>query len=338
LYEDDSSSVVCFTIKPWGLYENVSVSSADGKFHSTRILGKKQDCKQEAALWVCSRDMALSLAGNTRIEGPVFAPVNGVNYIQLGNTPFSGKTIANYDIHLSGRELPPADSIYLKELNALYKNEKSMAQPVPLNKKQTYYSFIKETSYFALPQKTEDLVLQGNAILYGDEVTISSRSIINDVILVARKVIVEDGFTGSMQIMASDTVILKKNVHLLYPSGIYLNGNNGKTFLNIGPQSRLDGYALINGNVDKGNTLLISPNYHQEPDAVFCGLLYVNGTADMNGIISGAAYIKECYYLPVNGIYVGTLYNVRIERGKQIVYPFFFKTSTFQRKEIKSVY
>lgn len=338
LYEDNDSSIVRFTIMPWGFYEVVNVSSIDRKFQSTRILGKDQDCKQEAALWVCNRDMPLSLGGNTQIEGPVFAPTNGINYIQLGNIPFSGKMIENYNIHFSNKELPPTDSIYLKEMNTFFEKEKKISHPLLVGGEQHYYSFTQKTSYFTLSPESKELDLQGNVVLYGDEVIIPSKSRLNNIILIAKKVIVEDGFSGSMQILASDTVILKNNVQLHYPSGVYLNGNKGKTYLKIGSLSRLEGYALIEGKVEKENMRLIPPNYYQDSDAAFCGLLYVNGIADINGIISGAAYIKECYYLPPNGIYAGTLFDTKIERDNQVAYPFFFKTSAFLRREIKSVY
>ncbi len=338
LYKDEPSSVVHFAIRPWGFYESVCVHSISNDYHSIRLLGKTQDCEEEAALWVCSRDMALSLAGTTRIDGPVFAPINGINNIQLGNTPFSGKEIDNSDIHLAEKELPDVDSVYLKQIESLRKWEKVSSFPSQDDKTKQYYSFKEETSRFALPRTTEGLVLRGNLMLYADEVTISKESVVSDVILVARKVIVEAGFVGSLQILASDTVILKEHVQLRYPSGIYLKGNESKTYLNIGSKSCVEGYAIVFGSVERGNSLTVDSNYRQESDAVFHGLLYVDGIADINGTLLGAVYVKECYYLPENGIYAGTLYNVKIARDKQIAYPFFFKKSEYRREEIKSVY
>ncbi len=41
LYEADSTSIINFLTKQWGFYEVVSVSSHNGSFSSTRLLGKK---------------------------------------------------------------------------------------------------------------------------------------------------------------------------------------------------------------------------------------------------------------------------------------------------------
>ncbi len=335
LYEDQPSSSVCFDIKAWGLYELVCINTINKKYHSIRLLGKEQDCDKEVALWVCNRDMPLSLGGNTEIDGAVFAPMNGINNIQLGGNLFSGKQIEDCNISISGKDLPDVDSSYIRRIDSLSKWKE--ISPLPLKIEQ-YYSFEKETSSFLLPKTTEGLILRGNLILYADEVTISSESQLSDVILVARKVIVEDGFIGSLQILASDTVIVKNNVKLRYPSGIYLRGNVGKTYLNIGQQSCLEGYAIVFGSIERGAKLTVDSNYRQESSAILRGLLYVDGIADMNGTFYGAVYVKECYYLPENGIYAGTLYNVKIKRDQRISYPFFFKKSAYERREIKSTY
>lgn len=61
LYETDSASTVRFFSQQWGFYESVNVSSHNGNFSFTRLLGKKQECDHKAALWLCDRNRALSL-------------------------------------------------------------------------------------------------------------------------------------------------------------------------------------------------------------------------------------------------------------------------------------
>lgn len=337
LYKEDDASTVRFDISPWGLYEVVRVSSADQRFRSVRLLGKKEENLQKAGVWICSRDAALSIAGNSRITGVVFAPLNGINYIRIEDKPFSGEAIPEYNVRLAEPELPVADSIYLNQMSIRYEKMKSDMQSLPADSKLPYCSFFKETSCFVLSGKTEGLTVRGNAILYADEVTVSSESNLTDVILIARKVIVEKGFAGSMQIMASDTVIVEENVQLRYPSGILVNGNAGKTYLEMGTESSLEGYAIIKGTMEKENSLHILPNYKQANHSFLGGLLYVDGIATISGTISGATYIKECYYLPVNGSYAGTLFNVKISRNEQAAFPFFFKLSPYRRQEIKTL-
>jgi hypothetical protein len=337
LYKEDQSSQVRYEIRPWGFYEYVTISTQDEKFHSTRLIGKSQDCEYGAALWVCNRDMALSLAGTTEIKGPVYIPINGINYIQLGNEKYQGQMIDDYYVDLSEKELPDIDSSYLETVDRLRNQQGISSFPTGEEAKQ-YHSFKNETLHFSIPENTDDLSARGNIVLHAGEVTISSNAILSDVILVAKKVTIEDGFAGSLQIIASDTVIIEDNVHLRYPSGIYLNGNKRKTYLSLANHSRVDGYAIVMGNCEGGSGLHIDQNYRQKSTATFQGLLYVDGIADVSGEIYGAAYIKECYYLPENGIYAGTLHSVKIHRSDKIAYPLFFSKSMYKRKEIKTVY
>lgn len=336
LYEDKPSSTVQLQVKPWGFYECVMVSAADKELSSFRILGKTQECNNEAALWVCSRDMILTLAGNTEVNGKVFIPINGVSYAQLGGVPFQGKELDDDHIDLSKKELPLIDSLYLRMIDKLYDEEDVSFLPSQQEIKP-YYSFEEKTSHFLLPKMT-DFQIRGNVVLYTDEIVLTHESKLSDVILVARKVILDEGFSGSLQIIAQDTVLIKDNVQLQYPSGIYLRGNQGQTYLGLGKHSKLDGYAIVLGNTEHNYGLSVEHNYSQDSTATFNGLLYVDGIADIRGELSGALYLKESYYFPENGIYAGTINDAKISRGNQIAYPFLFSEASYQRKVIKTVH
>lgn len=336
LYEDRPSSAIQLQVKPWGFYECVSVSTSDKKISTFQILGKAQECIYEAALWVCSQDVMLSLAGKTEINGKVFIPINGVNYVQLGSVPFRGKELEDGNIDLSEKELPLLDSLRLEMVDKLCDRDNAVLFPSHQERK-TYYSFEEEASHFLLSEIT-DLQIRGNVVLYADEIVLTHESKLSDVILVARKVTLDKGFSGSLQIIAQDTVLVKDNVQLQYPSGVYLRGNEGQTYLDLGKHSKLDGYAIVLGNTERTYGLSIEHSYSQDSTAVFNGLLYVDGIADIRGEFAGALYLKECYYFPENGIYAGTINDAKISRNNQIAYPFLFSETSYQRKVIKTVY
>lgn len=340
LYDDEPLSSVQFSIKPWGLYESICISSSDHKYSSIRLLGKKNDCKEAAALWLCSRDMSLSLAGTTQIEGPLYAPINGVNYVELQNEAFKGRIISNDNIHLSNRELPDIDSLLVNMIDGWHDRRRMNKTGNDVDLKNKYSSFKEEPIHLLMPENaSKESVFRGQIMIYGDEIVMSPEMKFSDVILIARKVIVESGFVGSCQIFATDTVIVKEGVRLNFPSGVFLNGNNGKTLLTLGERSTICGYAVVFGDIEKSNNLLIDANYEQRRASTLQGLLYVDGIASVNSCsIIGAAYMKECYYLPENSMYAGTLFNVQITRDENMVYPFLFKNSMYRRSEIKSLH
>lgn len=336
LYEDNPQTSISMKAKKWGLYECVEVQATDNHFSSIRLLGKATECDYEAALWVCSMDSPLSFGGKSEVKGSTYIPTNGIKYVELDALPFEGKEIKDYYIDLSEKELPEIDRSnlylmdkYLKETEVMPSSEDS--------RYKNYYSFYEEELHFYLPNDVRKFSMKGHVVLHGDEIVLSAETILSDVILLARKVTINEGFCGSLQIIATDTVILGRNAHLHYPSGIYLKGNNDRTHLQMDENSILNGYAIVFGTTENNTENYVEENFRQAPTATFNGLLYVDGVAHLQGKCYGGAYLKECYYLSSDKAYTATICNAGIYRNKQIGFPFFFKHSDYRRKEIKTL-
>ena len=333
LYETDSaSSVICIT-QQWGFYEYIHVSSLNGNFSTTRLLGKKQECDHRAALWLCDRNRALSLSGNTEIRGKVFIPLNGINYTEIDGEYYKGEEIPYTQMDIAGAELPPIDTLYMAFPESLKEN-RSLSVALP-ETTDTYYSFQNTTSFFNVTESRDNIVLRGNAVLFADELEISASSKMNEAIIVARKVTIEEGFTGSIQIFCTDSVLIEENVQLQYPSGIYIDAEIDYPFVSISGNSEINGYVIVLGKI-KDEELLF-PSYRQSENSQLRGLLYVDGTTNFQGEISGAVYLKDCFFSSNQNVYAGTLYNTRISRNNNIVYPIFL-SGGYTRKEIKSIY
>ncbi len=333
LYESDSASTVNSIILRWGLYEYIHVSSQNKKFLSTRLLGKKQECDYRAAFWLCDRNRALSLSGDTEIRGKVYIPLNGINYTEIDSEYYKGEEIPYSRMGIAGSNLPPIDSCnmdFVKNLN----DSLSLSVDLP-DSYGLYNSFNNPTMFFSVKDTLEDIFIGGKTILYADELVISATSKINEAIILARKVTFEEGFSGSVQIFCSDTVLIKENVKLQYPSGIYLNAEIDYPFVSISDNSELNGYIIILGKVSDEE--LLFPSYKQSAKSVLRGLLYVDGTTNIQGELSGAVYLKDCFFTSNQNVYAGTLYNTRISRNDNISYPIFL-TGKYTRTEIKSIY
>lgn len=336
LYENNPQLSVSVKTKQWGLYEIAEVRAMDEHFSSIRMLGKAQDCDYEASLWVCSRDMSLTFGGKSVVKGRTYIPDNGIKYATLGTLPFQGKEIEDYNVDLSERELPEVNRSnlylmdkYLKETEVIPSSEDNRYKP--------YYSFSEKEVHYYIPDDIQQYTMKGHVVLHGDDIVLSSGTVLNDVILLARRVTIDEGFRGSLQIIATDTVILGSNAHLRYPSGIYLKGNNDRTYLRMDENSTLNGYAIIFGTTENNTENNIEVNFRQAPTAVFNGLLYVDGIARLEGYCYGGTYLKECYYFSSDKVYASTICNAEIYRNNQIGFPFFFKQSKYRRKDMKTL-
>ncbi|MCM1722619.1 hypothetical protein [Bacteroides ovatus] len=331
LYEEDEHSVVYMDVCPWGLYECINMYNFDKSLHAAYLIGKSQDIYRSPSLWVCDRDHSISLSGETEISGEIFLPKSGINYMNTNFDSFRGNIIPTTKIHTSNKDLPPIDSTYLKFMREL--------RNLPIPRSQIppeYHSFSNDIIYASV-NDNEDISAKGKIILYGDKVRISSSSKISDIILIARYVTIESGFSGALQIMASDTVEIEEGVYLHYPSGVYIHGDRNKAFLHIAPDSNIEGYAIIEGNIEGGNGFVVDIHYRQEKGSLFSGLLFVDGITHLEGAVSGAAYLKECYYLSGENMYSGLIYNAKITRSKNIAFPLLFKENKFNKKNIKKI-
>lgn len=333
LYEQDNRSIIYLEHQSWGLYECVSTHNFDHSLSSVRLVGKAQDTYRCLALWLCERDNSLSLSGEADITGEVFLPKNGINYVTLNTDSYQGNPISSTHIHTSEKDLPPIDSIYLQQIEKFRKLSTTLIEDIPPH----YHSFSNNLICALAPERSEELYAKGKIILYGDIVVIPSSWQLSDILLVARHVTVEEGFSGSLQIVASDTVIIREGAYLHYPSGIYLSGNNDNTSLHICKKAQIEGYAVVKGDVEGGDGFIVDIHYRQDESSTLTGLVYVDGRAHLEGIISGCAYLKDCYYLSGESMYSGLIYNGKIIRNNSVAFPFLFKESGYRRKEIKRV-
>lgn len=132
------------------------------------------------------------------------------------------------------------------------------------------------------------------------------------------KVVVESGFKGERQIFAIDTVIVEENVVLNYPSGIYVK--NG--YVEVRDSSQVNGYVVVGGR------------YKQLPTAKVRGLVYVNGIAQLQGVISGTIYAKEASFYSPEGIYSNTIYNLTAIENHDIAAPILIKNAPHHERRI----
>lgn len=335
LYEDDPQTSVSIETGKWGLYEYAKVHTT-GNCSSIHLLGKAQECEYKAALWVCSKNMVLSFGGKSEVKGNTYIPANGIKYVELGTLPFQGKEIEDYYIDISERELPEVDRSHLYLMDK-YLKETEVIPSSEDSRYKSYYSFSEKEVHFYIPDDIYKYSIKGHAVLHGNDIVLSSETILDDVILLARRVTIDEGFRGCLQIIATDTVIIRRNAHLRYPSGIYLKGNNDKTYLRMDENSTLSGYAIIFGTTENNSGDYVEENFRQAPTAQFNGLLYVDGVAHLQGSCYGGTYLKECYYLAADKTYATTIYNAKIYRNNQIGFPFFFKHSGYRRKDMKTL-
>ena len=157
-----------------------------------------------------------------------------------------------------------------------------------------------------------------------DVVMLDSNDTVPDLIVSARVIKVDSSFCNSVQLFASDSVIMMPGSVLKFPSGIFVNSSKGH--IKVDSCSVVEGYVIIKDIDDDG----LAPS-HEHLSCHICysgvvrGLLYVNSTAQINGHITGSAYVRTPIEMTDKGVSRMTLLSMTQTKNRANAYPLLFK-------------
>lgn len=324
--EAEGQSVRAIT-SPWGVFEKAYVVTTHRKkrFDKVGLLATKLDRVESPTLYLSDENTPLVIVGNTRITGKAVLPEQGIRPGYIAGNSFYGKQLVAGTIGRSKGELPKLDKTYraeLKALTATLSENKSDENTGFLNQKHSVCSFREKTKVIRSddPILLDDVRLTGNFIVRSDSlIVVKNTSALKDIILIAPIVEIEEGTTGTFQVIASERIKVNKNCVLAYPSALLLVQDPLK---NSTPQYLHDKQLFIDENVQvKGvvGCLLekiptdFYPQIVLETSAKITGQVFCDGNLELKGTVFGSVYTR--YFLTNQGgsIYLNHLFNGVIE-------------------------
>jgi hypothetical protein len=258
-----------------------------------------------AVLWYRNNHGAVTMAGESRVDGQAYLPTNGVTYGQMQAAFFKGEKLSPENIRTSGEELPEGQAGEL--LDALFKLRGGEVMPDSLTVS------LRDGGQVVVEAGEMDY-LSGAVVVAGERVRIGAGARLHDIIVVADCIDVEDGFRGSAQLFARDSVVVGKNVALELPSGIY-----AEKYAELGDDSEIDGYMIVDY---RGEEDIMKPACRNSPSSKLRGLFYCSGVAGLQGGVAGCAVVHKTVFYTNRGYYSDFLYNVAIEENPGAAYPF----------------
>ena len=265
----------------WGIYDLASVKSYTLGDTVKKAFFIAEDSPDSVAVYVSDEDRPITVSGATQITGDAVLPKAGVKQAYVDGKPYAGKKLVYGRIRTSQRNLPALDKGRLAYLERLLND--STGNMLKLNDSIANSFFnpvqvIRISSSQAFLQKVN---LRGKIIVFCDTtLTLSNTVNLKDILVIAPSVIVEDGFNGSCQIFARDSVIAGKNTVFNYPSciGIIRSSSTGiQPKITLGRGSKFSG-ALFNWESSRSNLqTLISLG----KSAFVSGEIYVSGFIKM---------------------------------------------------------
>ncbi|HWZ34689.1 MAG TPA: hypothetical protein VNW51_00940 [Mucilaginibacter sp.] len=256
--------------------------------YKTFSMANEVDSGKWGVLYLADEDRPVSVSGRSLIKGDAYLPKAGAKAAYVNNAAYEGdKNIISGKIHNSGKTLPALDTRRLAQI------EQILGQPLKADSNLAIYdsvknSFLLTTRVFDLGHKVialSNIKLDGNVILHSDtSIIIEPSAVLNNVIIAAKYIRVKEGFLGTCQLFATDSMTIEKHCSLLYPSCTGLYRLKSYSFsvpphLFIGEQTQVQGLVFSydkNFNAEKAPVITLAKN------ATITGQIYSQGYVELN--------------------------------------------------------
>jgi len=213
--------------RPWGLYENGVVSAWVGQDTVVQafMMGvPPADTLQ--VFYLADEDRPVSISGKSKIRGTAYLPKSGIKAAYVEGRGYDDRTLVYGSIKDSDRELKvPAGkdfsrlSDWIGELLDKAKDEGRDDGSGELN--NSFLAPLRTVYLGALGSVEAGQSWSGRLLVVADSsITVSAGARLDQVILVAPHIRIEQGFTGRLQAFATDSIVTGNQVQLKYPSAL----------------------------------------------------------------------------------------------------------------------
>lgn len=309
--------------KYWGGFEMIRSKggSGSGSFEKAALLGS-QFGKEAPAIYLENNQLPLVLVSQTRIEGNTFTPEDNIKPGSIAGHYFSGEKLIYGRRYRSNENLPvlnPQWKEYVRNILKVFPDQ----EVTYIEQKTSSHTFFTETQVIYEVGKIQiSETIKGNIILKSEsEIEITSFSRLDQVLIIAPKVVFRKGFKGNVHVI-SEEVVVEENVKIVYPSSIVVlekenpENNPPRVFqpkLSIGKNSLFQGNLIYLNSSEEGtsrNDLLIEEN------AMVEGSIYSEGYTEIKGKISGSVYTRYFVANQNGSLYINHIYNGNISTSE----------------------
>jgi hypothetical protein len=335
---------VLLSKKSWGAFEMIVSEgfSRHHRFSQVALAGNDLGSDSSMALFLADMDKPLSLCGRTEIRGTCFLPKAGVKRAYIEGQNFVGNNLINGDVKPSERNIAEVNKALITNLEKIFNKEfleqDSVVRADEVGIPSLHHSFAKRSVVFysSAVVRLDTNKLSGNIMVISDrEVIVSEDAILQDVIICAPKVRIEKKFLGTLQVFASDSIIVAEECHLNYPSvlgivrqekscdnaTVIIKEKSEVSGMIFAYQEKFDNRKQVKLSLDKNTAVM--------------GYVYTNGLLDLKGSVFGSVMCSKFILSTPSSVYENHLLSATIDRTKLSKY--FVGSSLTSTNENKKV-
>lgn len=301
--------------KSWGVLDIVTISAWSGQGSQRDSIQKSFFIGKQApnyALRLAEGTNPLYVCGNTKIVGDAFLPREGVERGFMQGKPYQRQKL------IFGKQtlIKPIDNKALKARFEQLNNLKNTPSNVLLEGDSLINSFGKNTLVITSKSfNSQQLFLKGNIlVLASQEIIVNANTELEDVVLVAPKILIQEGFQGNIQAFAWDSLEVEANVNLTYPSILSLLPEDKKR--KFSPELSMQSGSKIAGAIVVPSFRYYSykTKVNLQSNTIVNGQVWVDGLLQPKGVIYGAVACNKFLLQTPAAIYENYLLDAIIDR------------------------
>jgi cytoskeletal protein CcmA (bactofilin family) len=305
-------------------------------FSKIELCGSDIFTDEPIALYLADKERYLSVSGNTLLKGNCYLPKLGIRRAYIEGMSFTGDELVHGKMEIAKSDLPGTDPSLTSQNLEYFGNgnfpSDSMVSMAQLMKTDSLFnSFFNKTVVFYTDQwlTLSNKNITGNIrIVSSKGITLGSRTRLQDMMVYAPKIEVSSDFTGSAQLFAIDSIIIREGAHFLYPSLItLLNANIKVPLIEIEKGCRISGDIVLLASKNSND---IQPECRLNENCVINGRVYCEGKLQMKGTVNGSVYCNGFILRTPSSLYENHLLNAIIDFPALSTYDagaLFFKVS-----------
>jgi len=305
----------------WGLFEKVVSSSKikTNTFKKMALIGALQPQTNRTVLYVEDQNKPLVLVGNTKIQGLVYLPRQGVRTGNISGHSYYGSQLI-YGMAKESGKLPEILKETLEQLKIIQNKVDGIDQNqfLDLSKTKTYQnSFLNPIQViFSNSELTlSDVSITGHILIQSKtKIVVEASSTLTDVILIAPEIEIKNNTKGAFQAMATKEITIGENCSLSYPSAFVLNedvkivnnntSNNQTPFIKVGKGSNLKGVIVY-----WGETKNYMAQVFIDEGVTITGEVYCNQNLELLGTVHGSVFTSNFIANQSGSSYQNHVYN-----------------------------
>lgn len=319
---DSASDSFYVKSEAWGVLGLLHIRATHGtvRVQKSCLYGSDPSGVTRAALHLQDQNKSLKLVGKSRLAGTAYLPRGGVSGGRINRLGFLGKKLITGEVHASRSQ--PVNINYQRlrqlttELNYLIQGRLPLESESLSLTDSIGASWSEDALY--LPHsgalRLNQAHLSGKCIVIASEsIYVTASNELDHVLLIAPHIVIQDGFAGRIQAIATDSIRVGESVLLSYPSALVVSGTERSSpgRISIGTRSRIEG-VVINDPQLAGKYYTRDQVTQISPSAQIYGHVISPGTVIHEGEIFGSLVAGKFILNTGSSVYVNHLRDATI--------------------------